>query len=177
MTGSIRFSTFPRTEPPPAFVHDIVSAFRRWEPAISTQAARKGLKSNDVLATLTPALIELGFEVEAGRSRVKRPVFFGEDGASALQYEIDSFHPGWRCGLEVEAGRAWLGNAVYRDLVQALVMVDLENLILAVPLGYRRKSLGRDVVSKDYVNTCAVADALFGHSRIRMPYRLIVIGY
>ncbi len=56
-------------------------------------------------------------------------------------------------------------------------MVDLENLILAVPLGYRRKSLGRDVVSKDYVNTCAVADALFGHSRIRMPYRLIVIGY
>lgn len=56
-------------------------------------------------------------------------------------------------------------------------MVDLDWLILAVPNGYRRKSLGRTVVSKDYARTCAVADALFGHSRIRMPYRLIVVGY
>ncbi|HEX8240503.1 MAG TPA: hypothetical protein VF574_12255 [Allosphingosinicella sp.] len=177
MIGSIRFSTFPRTEPPPQFTPDIINVFRQWEAAISTQTAQKGLKSNDVLATLAPDLVSLGFDVEAGKSRVKRPVFFGEDGAASLQYEIDSFHPGWRCGLEVEAGRAWLGNAVYRDLIQALVMVDLENLVLAVPLGCRRKSLGRDVVSKDYAYTCAVADALFGHSRIRMPYRLIVIGY
>ena len=39
----------------------------------------------------------------------------------------------WLAGLEIEAGRAWMGNAIYRDLVQALVMVDLDHLILAVP--------------------------------------------
>jgi len=27
-----------------------------------------------------------------------------------------------------------MGNAVYRDLIQALVMVELEHLILAVPM-------------------------------------------
>ena len=79
--------------------------------------------------------------------------------------------------LEIEAGRASEGNAIYRDLIQALVMVDLECLVLAVPIGYRRKSLGRTVVSKDYARTCSVADAIFGHSRILMLYRLAVIGY
>ena len=56
-------------------------------------------------------------------------------------------------------------------------MVDLQYLVLAVPNGYRRKSLGRTVISGDYDYSCAVADALFGHSRVAMPYRLVVIGY
>ena len=104
-------------------------------------------------------------------------MFFGENGLPHLQYEIDAFHAGWRCGLEVEAGRAWMGNAIYRDLIQALVMVELDCLVLAVPNGYRYQSSGRGTVSKDYTNTCAVADALFGHSRVHMPYTLVVIGY
>jgi hypothetical protein len=73
--------------------------------------------------------------------------------------------------------RAWMGNAVYRDMIQALVMVELECLVLAVPNGYRYISGGRAITSRDYENTCAVADALFGHTRIRMPYQLVVIGY
>jgi hypothetical protein len=159
---------------------EIVAAFRLHEEAICTLSHAKGLTSDEVLRLLTPDLIEMGFAVELSKTRehkIERPVFFGENGVPALQYEIDAYHAGWNCGLEVEAGRAWLGNAVYRDLVQALVMVDLRNLVLAVPNGYRRKSLGRAVVSKDYNSTCAVADALFGHSRMRMPYRLAIIGY
>ena len=178
--SKIRFSTFPRTEIPPAFTEQIVDVFRAHEVAISTHALDKGLSSNAVLQLIKSDLSRVGFTVEQGKAsddKIKRPVFFGENGAPGLQFEIDSFHPAWRCGLEVEAGRAWLGNAVYRDLIQALVMVGLECLALAVPNGYRRKSLGRTVVSKDYESTCAVADALFGHSRVRMPYRLIVIGY
>lgn len=70
-----------------------------------------------------------------------------------------------------------MGNAVYRDLIQALVMVELEYLALAVPLSYRYLSGGRSVISKDYENTAAVVDAIYGHSRIRMPYRLLLIGY
>jgi len=70
-----------------------------------------------------------------------------------------------------------MGNAVYRDLIQALVMVNMEHLILAVPNAYRYKSGGKDVFSNDYDNTIAVAEALYGHSRIRMPFSLCVVGY
>lgn len=177
---NIRFSTFPRTEPPPSFTSAVVDAFRSNERLICTRSLEKGLTSDVVLSTLRADLQELGFAVESSKiaaDKIRRPVFFGENGEPDLQYEIDAFHPEWRCGLEIEAGRGWMGNAVYRDLVQALVMVELETLILAVANTYRYLTGGRSTTSRDYENTLAVADALFGHSRIRMPYRLIIIGY
>ena len=70
-----------------------------------------------------------------------------------------------------------MGNAVYRDLIQALVMVNMEHLILAVPQAYRYKSGGRAVASRDYDNTVAVVQALYAHSRVEMPFSLSVIGY
>lgn len=178
--SNVRFSSFPRTAPPPQFAFAVVNAFRLHEETICTRTLAKGLTSDEVLATLRADLIDLGFQVEQGKTsagKIKRPVFFGENGVPDLQYEIDAFHPEWRCGLEIEAGRAWMGNAVYRDLVQALVMVELDHLILAVPNGYRYQSGGKTTVSKDYENTCAVADALFGHSRMALPYHLVVVGY
>jgi hypothetical protein len=180
VASTIRYSTFPRTELPPIFTEALVAIFQAKENQIATAALQKGLTSNAVLDVLRSELETLGFDVERGKmigDKIKRPVFFGENGVPALQYEVDAFHREWRCGLEIEAGRASEGNAIYRDLIQALVMVELDCLVLAVPNGYRRKSLGRAVVSKDYDRTCAVADALFGHSRIRIPYRLVVIGY
>ena len=132
------------------------------------------------MSILRDDLCKLGFEIEAGKTKaakLKRPVFFGQDGKPSRQYEIDGFNRSWRCGIEIEAGRAWMGNAVYRDLIQAMVMVDLEHLILAVPMIYKYKSGGRPTSSKDYDNTISVADALYSHSRIKMPYSLTVIGY
>ena len=147
---------------------------------IGTEKQANGLKSDELLTILRPGLIELGFEVEAGNKpseKIMRPVFFGENASPELQYQVDAWHPGWLAGLEVEAGRAVMGNAVYRDLIQALVLVDLEHLILAVPQKYRFKSKGRDVTSPDYDKTVAVAQALYAHSRVQMPFSLYVIGY
>lgn len=104
-------------------------------------------------------------------------MFFGEGGKPTLKYQIDAFHGSWRCGLEVEAGRAWMGNAIYRDLIQAMVMVQVEHLCLAVPNSYRYKSKGKNISSYDYNNTRAVAEALYGHSRVQVPYGLTLIGY
>jgi hypothetical protein len=157
-----------------------VDVFRQREPSICTQTLAKGLTSDAVLTALRTDLVALGFTVEASKldaDKIKRPVFFGENGVPDLQYEIDAYHSGWRCGLEIEAGRGWMGNAVYRDLVQALVMVELDTLILAVANTYKYVTAGRATASRDYENTVAVADALFGHSRIAMPYRLVIIGY
>src|SRR5262249_20727024 len=106
-----------------------------------------------------------------------RPVFFGEDGRPTLRYKIDAYNPQWRCGLEIEAGRAWVGNAIYRDLVQAMVMGQVDHLCLAGPNGYRYNGGGPGPVSTDYRNTIEVAEAVFGHSRVRIPYGLTVIGY
>ena len=99
MPTSIRFSTFPRTQPPPLFTGVIQDVFRAHAAEIGTQNLDKGLTSNDVLTILRPALIELGFTVEASKhasDKIKRPVFFGENGAPALQYEIDAYHEAWK---------------------------------------------------------------------------------
>jgi len=58
---------------------------------------------------------------------------FGENGEAELRYEVDAYHKKWKCGLEIEAGRAWKGNAIYRNLIQASMMVQVETLAMAVP--------------------------------------------
>lgn len=177
---TIRFTSFPRTEPPPSFAQELAGVFQRHEAAIATVHLKKGLTSNEVLGILRDDLLTLGFQVEASKQRadkIQRPVFFGENGDPTLNYEIDAYHPVWRCGLEVEAGRAWMGNAVYRDLVQGLVMVQVDTLVLAVPNAYKYQSGGGTVSSADYANTITVADTLYGHTRVRLPYGLLVVGY
>jgi hypothetical protein len=174
------FTSFPKTEPPPSFVGQIIDEFQAVAKTIDTEGRDKGLRSNEVLRILGPGLRGIGFAVEDSKTVdgiIRRPVFFGENGAPELQYQIDAFHDKWNCGLEVEAGRAWMGNAVYRDLIQAMVMVQVDHLCLAVPKAYKYKSQGKDTISLDYQRTVAVANALYGHSRLPMPYGLTVIGY
>ncbi len=173
---SIWFSTFPRTQPPKDFISKVVDIFELYSDKIGTSQLKEGLKSNEVLAELRADLVKLGFEAEAGgkaKGKIKRPVFFGENAQPTLQYEVDGWHPEWKAGIEIEAGRALMGNAIYRDLIQALVMVKMDHLILAVPKVYRYKS----GISRDYDKTVSVAEALYGHSRIVMPFSLCVIGY
>lgn len=178
--STISFICFPRTKPPPDYAGEVVSVFRKHEHQISTVQLQKGLTSDQVLSVLQADLIELGFEVETGktkREKIERPVLFGENGEPTLKYEVDAYHPEWHCGLEVEAGRALMGNAIYRDLVQALVMVQVDLLLLAVPNEYKYLSSGRHVISNDYRKTMSVVETLFGHSRFQFPYDLMLIGY
>ncbi len=174
--SSIRFTSFPRTNPPAEHILKVVEIFQTYEPAIATVDKATKLKSDDVLAKLRPGLEKLGFKVEAGKSaeeRIIRPVFFGENGQPTKTYSVDAYWDKPKCGLEIEAGRAIGGNAIYRDLIQAMVMVELDSLCLAVPNIYRYAK----TQTKDYELTIKVADALYGHTRIAMPYHLTVIGY
>jgi hypothetical protein len=180
MSTTIRFMSFPQTEPPPKFIRSIVEHFIRHEAYISTTALAKGLTSDRVLAVLAPDLMSLGFQVETNKSsvgKVDRPVLFGENGIPTRRYQIDAYHDGWFCGLEVEAGRAWLGNAIYRDLFQAAVMVGVQHLCLAVSNSYKFRSGGKKIVSQDYTNAISVAATLYGHTRLKLPYGLTIIGY
>lgn len=174
------FVSFPKTAPPPDFVFAVMDAFAAHSSDISTVELESGLKSDEVLGVLRPRLEGLGFQVERGKRPdqvIDRPVFFGENGSPTHRYPIDAYHPQWRCGLEVEAGRAWMGNAVYRDLVLAMVMVDVDHLMLAVPTCYRYSSSGRPTQHDAYSATVSVAETLYAHARVHLPYGLTVIGY
>ncbi len=62
-----------------------------------------------------------GFAVEQGKKKMgklPRPVFFGDEGTYLRTYEIDAFEIDSGIALEVQAGRATMGNAIYRDLIQ-----------------------------------------------------------
>ncbi len=180
--SDIRFTCFPRTKRPPDFAFSIVEIFKRHEARISTTMLdfNQQLNSNDVLAVIKDDLCAVGFQVELGKSveqKIHRPVFYGENGEPTLRYEIDAYHTEWKCGLEAEASRSVLGNAIFRDLFQAMVIVDMDYLCLAVPNMYKYKAKNKTLHSKDYDKTVAVSDALYGHGRVLMPYGLIVIGY
>ena len=174
---TIHFTSFPRTEPPPSFVAEIVGVFRAHEQAIATETLSKHLKSDEVLGILRDDLVQLGFNVESGKRReekIARPVFFGEDGTATLRFEVDAYHAEWECGLEIEATRAIRGGALYRDLIQALVMVKVNHLCIGVPNFIQ---WGKGNRSRPYDEASHTADALYGHSRIRFPYGLTLIGY
>lgn len=176
----LKFSSFPKTERPKDFSLKVVEAFKSQIDTISTVTLSKGLESDAVLEVLRSSIEGLGFQVEKSKKRgdkIFRPVFFGEDGEPTVSYQIDAFQTEWKCGLEIEAGRAWMGNAVYRDLIQSLVMIELEHLILAVPLAYKYNVNGKPQVSKDYENSRNLIETIYSHSRFRLPYSLTLIGY
>tara|TARA_R110002073_G_scaffold118918_1_gene258686 strand:- start:603183 stop:603722 length:540 start_codon:yes stop_codon:yes gene_type:complete len=178
--SDIRYSTFPRTSTPHPVAAEVAEAFCNVEDAISTKQLEKGLKSDAVTSLVRPGLERIGFTVESDKTSlgtIDRPVLFGENGLPSLNYQVDAYHNEYACGLEIEAGRALMGNAFYRDLVQAMVMVRVETLIVALPNTYKYKSSGKLTISRDYHNACGIADALYAHGRLHIPFSLILLGY
>ena len=178
--SDICYCYYPRTRAPPEFIDEVVAAFRANEDAISTVDDDNGLKSDDVLDVVRDDLEAIGFDVEEGKKKeekIHRPVLFGENGEPDLQYEVDGYHEGKRYGLEVEASRAVLGNALYRDLIQAAVMVQVDTLVLVVPNVYRYNSGGRTTESKAYEKSNDVIDTVYASGRIELPFETLLIGY
>jgi hypothetical protein len=176
----VRYQTFPRTVNPPEFAEKVAKIFREHENEISTTQLKKGLTSDEVLRVIRSDLEGLGFECEKNKvssGKINRPVLFGENGKSEVSYDIDASHSEWHAVMEVEAGRAWKGNAIYRDLIRASIMVGVKYLILAVPNRYQYFVSGKLSHSTDYDNTRDLAIALYGHDTFQLPYNLMLIGY
>lgn len=150
-----RWRYFPAYSAPPDWVHAVVAAFAAVRAHIdSTVTFEKRMESDHGLRVLAPGLTTLGFVVEEGKKKtgkLPRPVFFGDEGTYLRTYEIDTFEPERGIALEVEAGRATMGNAIYRDLIQASLMVDANFLVLAVPVEYRYMSKGKQMKEPSYL--------------------------
>src|SRR5258708_24935853 len=129
------YTYYPRWQASPPWVPDMAKVFAGCQGLIDT--ATNGNVSDAVLRLLRPGLIELGFEVEAGKTReskLARPVFFGENGEPERQYQIDAYHPAHPLALEVEAGPSTAGQPLFRDLLQKCVPADVDHPRLALPL-------------------------------------------
>ena len=174
----VRYRSYPRTEPPPPFAEDITAVFRHHADAISFGAAAE-LTAHQILEILREDLEELGFDVEKGKrkdDKIGRPVFFGDGGRPTLELEVDAYHPGWKCELEIEARPASIGTAVYRSIVQAMVIAEVNTLVIAVPSHHPDAGDTPDM-ALTYEQTIGVAETLYGQGRFRLPYSLVVLGY
>jgi hypothetical protein len=178
-----RWRFFPAFRPPPAWVHELTSVFASNRGEIDSRVEHdKRMQSDDVLGVLADDLeTKMGFTVERSKNqlgKLPRPVFFGDEGSYLRTYEIDAFESGHGIALEVEAGRATMGNAIYRDLIQGSLMVDVRFLALAVPLEYRYQSGARLTREPSYTKTYSVVEAIYGSQRLALPFDgLLLIGY
>jgi hypothetical protein len=177
-----RWRYFPSASPPPQWVGALIGVFAACQPSIDSRVEHPTrMESDAVLAQLRPGLQDAGYAVEQGKKaagKLHRPVFFGDEGTYLRRYEIDAFHPDHGLALEVEAGRATMGNAIYRDLIQASLMVDVRVLALAVPLEYRYRNGSKTTREPSYAKTYSVVEALYGSPRLRLPFEgTLLIGY
>lgn len=178
MATEISYYCYPSTQQPPELAREIADVFRNHESAISTLELSQGdsLKSDEVLEKVRPELEDVGFEVESGsrkEDRVRRAVTFGESGEPNRSHDVDGYHEGEKCVLEVEAGRAWDSNHAHRNLVRAMTMPDVELLAMAVPRKYKHTNS----TTKAFEKSKETAEALYGNGRVDLPFGLILLGY
>ncbi|HWO47452.1 MAG TPA: hypothetical protein VNM41_05265 [Solirubrobacterales bacterium] len=183
-SGGIQYPAwryFPADTPPPDWVDPLVGVFESHQTEIDSMVVhQQRMQSDAVLGVIADDLVEkLEFQVERGKKKQKklpRPVFFGDQGSYLRTYEIDAFQEKHGIAMEVEAGRATMGNAIYRDLIQASLMVDVRYLALAVPVEYRYGD--RPTKEPSYAKTYSVVEAIYGSRRLNLPFiGLLLIGY
>ena len=106
------------------------------------------------------------------------PLFFAENGSVERQYQIDAYNATTKVALEIEAGRSVLGNAIYRDLIQMSMLVDVSFAAVAVPIEYRYRSKDRQTFSSPYRDCTSILEAIYGGRRLELPFEgFLLIGY
>jgi hypothetical protein len=171
-TSGIRWQYYPRSEACPPLHEDVAKVFQSHFSTINS-LSQTVLKSNDVLAMVSPSLMELGFAVETGKKaeeKLRVPVLYGENGRADKNFDADAWHNSKRTVLEVEAGRAYSNNQFLKDLFQACVMDDVDYLVIAVRQLYKDQ--------KDYELIKNFLDTLYASNRLSLPLKGIqLIGY
>jgi hypothetical protein len=82
---------YPSRMAPPPWVFEFIGVVAAARPLIDT-AQVTGLTSNKVLESLRPGLERLNYKVEDRGTRTKlyRPVLFGDEGAAQVAYNVDA---------------------------------------------------------------------------------------
>jgi hypothetical protein len=169
---------FPRQHAPEPWVGPLAEVFTSHHQEINS-ADRKGLTSDGLLEVVRPALVSLGWQVEAGKQstqKIRRPVLFGDNGAVKVNQEIDAWHPDLKIIMELESGRAIMGNAVYRDLVRASLVADADYLVIGVRQFYE---YGKSSVNRnDFTSTRDLLESIYASGRLHLPFKgILILGW
>jgi hypothetical protein len=80
--------------------------------------------------------------------------------------------------LEVEAGRAIMGNAVFRDLVRTSLIVGARYLALCVMSEHKYNSGKKVQTSRDFDAAGDQLDAVYASGRLAFPFEgVLLVGY
>lgn len=168
---TIQYQYYPKSRSLPEILRHVVDVFVTKEYLISSQTHH--LHSNDVLHILSNSLISLGFKVEVSKrseDKIRIPVLFGRNGEMEKYFEADCYHPIQNVVIEIEAGRAVVNYQFLKDIFQACVMYDVEQLVIAVRNDYR----GND----DFEKVTNFIDTLYASDRLNLPLKgILIIGY
>ncbi len=157
----IRSAWFPDSKHPPEWGERLVDLFRRHEKEISSDS-KPPLSSSQVLQLISDDLRGAGFVIErrAPPADAQAPAAF------------DVFHPEWMCCLAIAAPGEAGGAAA---LVEPLLVVDVDTFCLALPNVVDAEHRRPEV--PDFEGACELALTVYGHSRVKLPYRMLLVGY
>ena len=80
--------------------------------------------------------------------------------------------------VEIEAGRGARGNAVYRDLIRASLIVEANYLALGVMSQYRHMSGGQQVTVASFKESSEQLEAIYASGRLKLPFEgILLFGY
>jgi hypothetical protein len=91
---------------------------------------------------------------------------------------VDAFQDDLGVVVEIEAGRGARGNAVYRDLIRASLLLDARYLALGVLNTYRHNLRDRRVSVESFREARDQLDAVYASNRLQLPFQgLLLFGY
>jgi hypothetical protein len=172
----IRFAWFPDARHAPEWGERVIEIFRRHDKEISSAGRDRALTSEEVLQALAPDLRQAGFVIERRKLAAQSGGFLGSPSA-LVRDQFDVFHPEWLCCLAIEEGLRGPVNEADGARVEPLLVVDIDTLCLALPNAPAARSDEQQADVTDYDSACALATTVYGHTRVKLPYRLLLVGY
>lgn len=176
MKKNINWSYFPKTDPLPEVLNEVITIFEKNFLKIdSTKNDTNNLRlsSDKVLKVVEKDFLNEGFEVETGKKKdqkIRVPVLYGHQGSISQAFEVDGWHKKNKIVLEIEAGRAYSNHQFLKDIFEASVMVDVDYLVLAVRNLYNNQ--------KDYQIIRDWLDTLYITRRIKFELKgILLLGY
>lgn len=167
----MQWQFYPRTSPTPHFLLETLKVFEEAHPDISSE--RHDMKSDGVLSVVRPGLEKLNYQVETSKKaegKIKVPVLFGSEGKVDKAFEADAWNKGSKTVIEVEAGRAYVNNQFLKDIFQASVMDDVEYLVVAVRIKYKK--------NKDFELISKWLEIIYLTNRIKLDLKgILLVGY
>jgi len=170
----IRYAWFPDSRQTPEWGECVLGIFRLHERAITPAGRDKPLTSQEVLQVLAEDLRQAGFVIERRRLAAHSPGF-PASGAVFARDQFDVFHPEWLCCLAIESLTPG-PESKPAARVEPLLVVDIDTLCLALPNAAPKK-MQEKVGVHDYDSACALAQSVYAHARVKLPYRMLLVGY